>query len=303
MAAQLGSYDFQGHKSLGFWNGRQPEPGVMAAVYRLPADALCAQDAELLRQNREDAAAVLAEQPLDAALWREPCGISILGDSISSWRLSFLHILREALRGYPAVFHDFSVSGQKSGDLLAAMYPDIARAHAQLAHIMIGTNDCRRTLDVPNVLHTGLPEYEKNVRFLVSALQAGGSRVIISSIPPVDAAAIAHDFPAHRILYREDDRLAFNAALDIAENGHARVKPQLLLNLPPDLHSAGRALGHDDHEVRLAAETGAVFNDMEPLYRAYAPQELTIDGIHLNRGAQRLLAGRVLQCMQALRRQ
>ena len=49
MAAQLGSYDFQGHKSLGFWNGRQPEPGVMAAVYRLPADALCAQDAELLR--------------------------------------------------------------------------------------------------------------------------------------------------------------------------------------------------------------------------------------------------------------
>ena len=32
-------------------------------------------------------------------------------------------------------------------------------------------------------------------------------------------------------------------------------------------------------------------------------QELTIDGIHLNRGAQRLLAGRVLQCMQALRRQ
>ena len=98
---------------------------------------------------------------------REPCGISILGDSISSWRLSFWHILREALRGYPAVFHDFSVSGQKSGDLLAAMYPDIARAHAQLAHIMIGTNDCRRTLDVPNVLHTGLPEYEKNVRFLV----------------------------------------------------------------------------------------------------------------------------------------
>ena len=137
----------------------------MAAVYRLPADALCAQDAELLRQNREDAAAVLAEQPLDAALWREPCGISILGDSISSWRLSFWHILREVLRGYPAVFHDFSVSGQKSGDLLAAMYPDIARAHAQLAHIMIGTNDCRRTLDVPNVLHTGLPEYEKNVRF------------------------------------------------------------------------------------------------------------------------------------------
>lgn len=268
MAAQLGSYDFQGHKSLGFWNGRQPEPGVMAAVYRLPADALCAQDAELLRQNREDAAAVLAEQPLDAALWREPCGISILGDSISSWRLSFWHILREALRGYPAVFHDFSVSGQKSGDLLAAMYPDIACAHAQLAHIMIGTNDCRRTLDVPNVLHTGLPEYEKNVRFLVSALQAGGSRVIISSIPPVDAAAIAHDFPAHRILYREDDRLAFNAALR-----------------------------------RIAAETGAVFNDMEPLYRAYAPQELTIDGIHLNRGAQRLLAGRVLQCMQALRRQ
>ena len=136
----------------------------------------------------------------------------------------------------------------------------------------------RETEKLPGYTEAYKPEFSstatdfrvilKNVRFLVSALQAGGSRVIISSIPPVDAAAIAHDFPAHRIFYREDDRFAFNAALR-----------------------------------RIAAETGAVFNDMEPLYRAYAPQELTIDGIHLNRGAQRLLAGRVLQCMQALRRQ
>ena len=55
-----------------------------------------------------------------------------------------------------------SISGQTSGELFITMYPSIFQSHADLAHLMIGTNDCRRTVDAPHALHTGLEEFEKN---------------------------------------------------------------------------------------------------------------------------------------------
>lgn len=266
---QLGSFCFQGHKSLGFWNGLdESDYATLSLIYKLPASALRQESEKYSQRNQADAAELLRIQPLLPELWRRPCSISILGDSISSYRMSFWRILKAALDTYPVTFHDFSISGQKSGDLLASMYPNIFCAHAQIAHLMIGTNDCRRTLDAPYALHTGLAEYEKNIRFLISSLRSGGTKVILSSIPPVDIQTLSVSFPEHRIEYRENDRLAFNAALR-----------------------------------RITAETETVFNDMEPLYKAYSPQELTIDEIHLNRTAHLLLATRILRLIQQIREQ
>ena len=45
------------------------------------------------------------------------------------------------------------------------------------------------------------------------------------------------------------------AALDMSEDRHTRVKPQLLMDPLADLDRAARAFGNNDHEVRIAGQT------------------------------------------------
>lgn len=40
----------------------------------------------------------------------------------------------------------------------------------------------------------------------------------------------------------------------MTEDGHTGVEPQLLVDPLADLNRAARALGHDDHEVRVAGQ-------------------------------------------------
>lgn len=46
------------------------------------------------------------------------------------------------------------------------------------------------------------------------------------------------------------------AALNVTQNRHTRVKSQRLVDLLADLYGAADALGHNDHEVCFAAESG-----------------------------------------------
>lgn len=83
---------------------------------------------------------------------------------------------------------------------------------------------------------------------MLASLQSGGTRSVVSSIPPVDQQKIDAVFPEYRLEYFEPERQAFNDVLR-----------------------------------RAAEDFGAVFNDMEPVYAAFSPAELTIeDGVHLN---------------------
>jgi len=54
------------------------------------------------------------------------------------------------------------------------------------------------------------------------------------------------------------------AALDMAENGHARADAKLFLDLLADVEGMTRALGHDDHKVRVAGQAGILdtFDDV-----------------------------------------
>ena len=51
-------------------------------------------------------------------------------------------------------------------------------------------------------------------------------------------------------------RVGRAAALDVAQHGHARIHADGVVDALADLHSAAHALGHDDHEVRVAGEAG-----------------------------------------------
>ena len=186
--------------------------------------------------------------------------ISFLGDSITSDRQSYMNIIKRAFAEYNNIsVADYAVSGFKSGDLLTMLFPDVIADHADIACIMIGTNDMRRTNDAHRALHTGLEEYEKNLRYVTCKLTEDGSKVILTTIPPFSLDKITANLEGYNILYTEDDRSAFNASVR-----------------------------------RIAREHHAVLNDMDEAYAKYPAGDLTLDdGLHLNELGQQLLAGQL----------
>jgi lysophospholipase L1-like esterase len=186
--------------------------------------------------------------------------ISFLGDSITSDRQSYMNIIQCALSEYGGIsVADYAVSGFKSGDLLTMLFPDVIAVRADIVSIMIGTNDMRRTDDAHRALHTGIEEYEKNVRYVVEKLTGSGSRVILTTIPPFCMDKINASLDGYNILYTEDDRSAFNSVIR-----------------------------------RIARDCGACLNDMDETYSKHPTADLTLDdGLHLNELGQRLLAGKL----------
>ena len=170
-----------------------------------------------------------------AKLAEKPVKLAFLGDSITSDRQSYLNIIRKAMDGQDNVtFLDFAISGQKSGDLFTIMYPNVISEHADIAHIMIGTNDMRRMDDDTLLYHTSPAEYEKNLDYIVRELVKDGTKVILTTISPVSQANAKKNYPNHRLLFTEEDRILFN---DIVK--------------------------------RVAQKYGATVNDMDALYGQY----------------------------------
>lgn len=182
--------------------------------------------------------------------------IVFLGDSITSDRQSYLNILKEAMKKLPDInLVDMAISGHKSGDLFTAIYPNTIGEQADIAHIMIGTNDVRRINDDRKLYHTSPSEYEKNVEYVVSALVKEGTKVILTTIPPYSQEKADRSFVGAHVLFLEEDRKLFNGIL-----------------------------------TRIAEKYGAILNNMDDLYSKYSPEELTLDdGIHLNEMGQGLL--------------
>ena len=190
--------------------------------------------------------------------------ILFLGDSITSDRQSYFNILQLACGEYTEIsLVDLSISGHKSGDLFTAMFPNVHEEHADIAHIMIGTNDVRKTNDAYHAFHTGIEEYEKNIDYVAAMLAEDGTKTVITTIPPFSQDKAAAYFPKHKMLFEEKDRQAFNDVIR-----------------------------------RVGGKHGALINDMDEVYSSYSPEDLTLmDGIHLNEVGQRLLAARVAQML------
>ena len=119
-------------------------------------------EAALIRRANARCAAHLETQFNLSALSGKQAKIIFLGDSITSDRQSYLNILKQALSGTPDLkLIDLAISAQKSVDLFTGVYPDIIAQRADIAHIMIGTNDVRRIDDERRLYHTSPAEYEK----------------------------------------------------------------------------------------------------------------------------------------------
>ena len=251
---------FNIHKSLIPIGISDDDYSRLAKVYDAD-DALMEQVVSTIEKSNGLYAQRITEKFDFAKLIEKPITLAFLGDSITSDRQSYFNIIRKATGNGNAVFVDYAISGQKSGDLFTVMYPDIISVHSDIAHIMIGTNDMRRMNDEMRLYHTSPEEYEKNLDYIVRALVNDGTKVILTTIPPVSQEKVTKNYPDHRMLFLEEDRILFNHILS-----------------------------------HIAEKYGATLNNMDSFYCQYTTEELTIpDGIHLNALGQELLSYGVMQ--------
>jgi lysophospholipase L1-like esterase len=203
----------------------------------------------------------------------EPLGLDqeirvcFLGDSITSDRTSYFNILKAKFAHLPTLkFSDLSISGAKSSDLVTSFIPAFCKDSPQIVVLMIGTNDMRRTDDGENLLHTSLQEYRRNLSYLLKKFKDRGAEIIISTLPPFCQKRIQQNYPLWGILYRQEDRIAYNKTIR-----------------------------------EVAKEYNAILNEMSGTYNAYSAEDLLlIDGLHLNEVGQCLLAKNVFEILLKL---
>lgn len=239
----------------------------LAATYGVPLDTLMKEVTEITASNKKNAAFLLKSIDPSDLKTLENKKIVFCGDSNTSCRKSYMNILRTALSNLPGLnVVDCSVSGNRVGNLVYNMYPNIHSLHADIAHIMIGGNDLRRTDGPFHLIMTPAEHFYQSLDFIVTGLVEDGTKVILSTLAPVSHSKRAVSQRGWRSASWEEDRMVFN---------------RMIRN--------------------IAEKHNAVINDMTDTYKCYSPEELTIDdGIHLNELGHQLLAEQLLQILITL---
>ncbi len=218
-------------------------------------------------QNKKNARTILGEHGELSIRPDKQVKIAYIGDSITSDRISHQRIMEQILKQYTGIeLRDFSISGWKVSDVLTAYYPGIDSFAPDIAVMMTGTNDMRRTDDEFGYNHTSVGEFARDLDYVVKKLKKSGCEVILCTLPPFCMDKMTPALPGWKILYTREDR--------------------------------GR---YDDMIVRTVQESGCLLADMREKYDAFDPADITIeDGLHLNAAGQTLLAGEVYEILKAL---
>ena len=191
--------------------------------------------------------------------------IAFIGDSITSDRESYFHIIRKEYEDEKELrWIDAAVSGDKSDDAKMKFYERTMNYHPDIAHVLIGTNDMRESDDENGESCLSLGDYRKNLEYMVKTLKANGVRILLSTISPVLNEGIRKRFPNDNWIYKEANIHAVNSMIE-----------------------------------ETAVKFGVKLNDMRPVYGKYRAEEILFqDGLHLNALGQRLLTGQVLAALE-----
>lgn len=152
-------------------------PSVLASVYGLSTEET-ERDIQTA-QTYVGAASERLKSKYDLSAWDKR--VLFLGDSLTSDRFSFAHIIPKVLE---TECRDAAVSGACSTAFVASINYLLAEYNADLVHIMLGTNDipvvgCSHPANI-----VSLEEYKRNISHLIEC--AGENRIVVlSSIPPV----------------------------------------------------------------------------------------------------------------------
>lgn len=255
------NFKFKLHKSVIPIGIDDEDYDVLQKAYDVPMEMVM-ETVKADNLHLDKYAAKLAEEVDLSKIGDKPLRIEFLGDSITSDRRSYMNIIRRALKDKPNVeIVDFAISALKIADLFTALYVDYMIKPADIAHIMIGTNDYRSVDDELGLTNTSIGEYERDLDYIVRELTKAGTKVIISTIPPTDPDKSHLVYNECKATFKNTDRLIFNAIIDkVAQKYHATV------------------------------------NHMDEYYGQYSSAVITLeDGLHLNELGHELLVKQVAE--------
>jgi len=234
----------------------------LSVAYGVSLDEVMAE-VNAAQASNESEAKLLKEKYPDAASRLQGKKIAFMGDSITSDWQSYMNIMRTAFAGDSVQILDAAVSAFKTIDLVTNFVPQVTDFKPDIVHIMIGTNDMKRTTDEAAVILIPPEEFRRELNYLVGRLQAEGAKIVLSTLPPFDPPKIFASFNAVNVQYTREDRDAYNAVIR-----------------------------------ETAAEKGCLLNEMEPVYQKYATDAITeADGLHLNLEGQRILGFGVMESL------
>jgi len=190
-----------------------------------------------------------------------PLTVLAFGDSISSDREGYVHILNRYWQGSSRTVVDCAVSGNTTSSLLDRLYITAMNQKFDWVVLFIGTNDCRLPEDEEHVPVTSLPEYQRNLEYLVKVFQKSGKQAVLVTLPPVDNRRLV-DFLGHGRIY---------------DPKHIAAANQLIRE--------------------LASRNGLKVADLAAAIDAQRDDVLTADGLHLNDAGQLALCGLLLDIL------
>ncbi len=239
---------------------RDDDRAKLSCIYNIPPERLDTVLAEFENRNRESAEAVLRVCGAPDVNTEKKFRVAFLGDSITSYRMSYRCILQRIFAPYPNItIKDFSVSGLKASDIFTAYYPAIRDFKPAIAVVMVGTNDMRITDDEYQYPHTPVRLVARNYAYLVEKLGKTGCAVLAVTLPPFCMKKIRVALNRWSILLREDVRKEY-----------------------------------DDVIAGIARNNDAVLIDMREEYEKYDPSDITMeDGLHLNLKGHRILTKKI----------
>lgn len=108
--------------------------------------------------------------------------VVFIGDSITSDRESFAKIICKVFSlKHSLEFVDVGVSGWRTTEFLDDFYFKVLNHNAQFAHVMLGTNGVRRSRFDYGKCNVSPQEFEKNIKYLLMALNEHGTKAIVTT--------------------------------------------------------------------------------------------------------------------------
>ena len=253
---------FNLHKAYTDIGVKDDDRKKMACIYDLSDKELDDALKEFESFNSENAKSVLEKYPDFKVDPQKEFRLAFLGDSITSYRMSYRCIFNEIFSAYDnVVMKDFSISGLKVSDLFTAFYPGINDFGPNIATIMIGTNDMRITNDEYGYEHTPLDHFARDYEYLIKKLNDMGCTAVAITLPPFCMEKMEVALDGWKILYKEDVMKRY-----------------------------------DDVIADIAVRNNAPLVDMRDEYKKYDPYDITIeDGLHLNPKGHGILAGCIFE--------
>ncbi len=175
-------YNFQKIAPLGIEDYDYPR---IAAVLNLDVDyvkCLCENYHVLNKQRAESYVSLLPKA-------KKPERICFIGDSLTSDRLSYLHVAEEVFANDSNVsIMDFSISGWNTTNVLFEFESTVIPFNPTIIHFLIGINDARNAYPGEDGSATSIDGYQRNMQRLIRYAKALGADVIVSSLHPVARA-------------------------------------------------------------------------------------------------------------------